>query len=307
MTDNQEFSLAPLASQYSPLRVTTTLDKLFSSSFISFFVNTPFLIKSIEPFSELSGISMTLDCDGEMLLTLSKSLDQASGLDASKQLVDSVNFDSSTRLLQFNLHDLAKQKNRLERIQKNSQAALSRPQYSCDFVAMVETVTIPQYIESLGKMNINASFDDSLRPKLIEKNLSPIPWPVKDEFSLKDNPELLDLFDWIGIALSPDSYKPVTDETEYFKAENCKYLTLEGPLLPSLLETISALSATSTRLILSLKCCKAIPPPFELNLHRLKHFNERKFDATTCTADQMAMTLFKSPSGILSFRLNSTA
>lgn len=266
-------------------------------------------MKSLAPFSDLSGISMTLNEAGEMLLTLSKSLDEASGLDASKQLVDSAHFDSSTRLLNFNLHELAGQTKRLERIQRNCLSALSRPEYACHFMTLVLNTSASQIIESLDKlMGIKALIDDTLRPKLIEKPLnSSIPWPLKDEFELKDNnPELLDLFDWIGSTLRCHKTEAF-NEPDYFKTENCKYLSLEGPLLPPLFDTLTTLSTSSTRLVASLKCCKNIPPPFDLNLQRLQHFNERKFDATACTADQMALCLFKSPTQTLSFRLNSTA
>lgn len=262
-------------------------------------------IKSIKPFSELSSMSMTLQCDGEMLLTLSKSLDQSSGLDASKELVDSEFFDSSTRLLKFNILELSKQKNRLERIQRNSQSFLSRPEYSCDFISMIQVSKVSHVINSLSKMDIKASIDDSLNPKLIEKNLETTSWPIKEEIDLKDNFEILDLFEWIAITLCPDYLKSV-DDSDFCKIDNLKYLSLEGPLLPlSILDTI--LSASSNRFILNLKSCQRIPPPFDLNLQRLKHFNSKKFDDSACTADQMSLTIFKSANQTLSFRINSTA
>ena len=263
-------------------------------------------IKSIQPFSELTGISVTIEATGSMLLTLSSSLNQSTGLDASKILVDSAIFDSSTRLLQFDLKTLQSGSGRLERIQKNSVKVLSRPEYSCEFVAIVDSsFSVTQLSEIL---NCPVTLDNSLRPKLTKKPLKTLSWPVKDEFDLKDQNELLELFDWIGFALNPE-LKGFTDDTDYFITDTCSFLCLEGVLLPPIFiySLLSRLSASSSRLVASLKCCKGIPPSFDLNNNRLKHFNEKKFDPTVCTADQGALAIFQSPLQSITFRLNITS
>lgn len=249
---------------------------------------------------------MTLDLESNLLLTLSKSLDQSTGLDASKPLVDSVFFDSFTRLLNFNLKELAGQKNRLERIQKNS-SLLQRKEYSCDFVAVIESSKFSHLKTLLSKLDINISVSES--PKITETSLESLPWPIKDEFDLKDQAEILNLFDWIGSSLRPGCFKnTLVDEEEFFITDTCKYFSIEGSLLPHILNGhLSALTTSSTRLIFSLKVCQKIPPPFDLNTKRLKHFNEKKFDPSACTADQMALTVFKSPSQIISFKLNTAS
>ena len=300
-----EFDPKVLISDFTFFRFTTFLNKFFSSEFVSNFISAPFLIKSLGPLNEITGISLTIDLESNLLLSLSKSLDQSTGLDASKPLVDSAKFDSSTRLLQFNLKELVGQKKRLERIQNNS-LLFERKEYSCDFVAVIETSKYSQLLESFSKLEIAAVIDESLKPKISQTPLKSFPWPIKDDFDLKDQTEILNLFEWIGLALRPQNYKTVADSDEYFLTDTCKSFTIEGQILPHFNHLLS-LTKSSTRLIFSLKVCQKIPPPFELNLNRLKHFNERKFDSNVCTADQMALTVFKSPLQTLSFRLNSTA
>ena len=136
-----------------------------------------------------------------------------------------------------------------------------------------------------------------------------MPWPIKDEFCLKDQSEILNLFDWIGTSLRPQVYKNnfSNDEEDFFITNTCKYFSIEGSLLPPLKNALALLFSSSTRLIASLKVCQKIPPPFDLNTKRLKHFNEKKFDSSACTADQMALTIFKSPSQTISFKLNTAA
>lgn len=265
------------------------------------------MIKSIEPFSELTGISVTIDSTGQMHLTLSKSLDQSTGLDASKPLVDSALFDSSTRLLCFDLVELSGQKNRLERIQKNSKAVLSRPEYSCDFVAIITSNTASYVSDKLSKIFGNPVIsDESLHPKLTQKPLKNLPWPAKDEFNLMDRLDTLDLFEWMGLTLNPEIEieNRSIDEEEFFKTDTCKFISLEGQLLPPLDDHLSALSTSSTRFLISLKSCRGIPPSVVLNNERLKHFNEKKFDPTACTADQSSLVIFKTPLQYISFRLN---
>ena len=248
-----------------------------------------------------------------MLFTLSRSLDQATGLDASTVLVDSANFDSSTRLLKFNLFELSNEKKRLERIQRNCQNVLSKMEYSCEYSAVIEPSASSELISSLGKLGFSVSIDNNLRPKVTTKDLKSFNWPVKDEFDLKEDVhEIEPLFHWIGVALKPDSYDQTSfdNDEDFFKVDDTlKYFSIEAPLIPfSLISPIiNNLSVASTRLILSLNCCKLIPPNFLLNSQRSKHFNERKFDPSACTADQRALALFKTPLQTLSFRLNSTA
>lgn len=308
MTDDLEFDPKLFISDFTFIRFSSTLPHLFSSEFISFFLSTPFLIKSIAPFNEITAISLTIDLDSNLLLTLSKSLDQSTGLDASKPLVDSAHFDSSTRLLQFNLEELKDQKNRLERIQKNV-AVLKSKEYACDFVAVIETRKQSFIIESLSKLGISAVIDESLRPKIIGNLVKTLPWPIKDEFDLKESNETLDLFEWIGLSLKyPKNSESFSyGSSEFQMIENLKHFSIEGQLLPSLKNHLAHLATSSTRLIFSLKVCQKIPPPFDLNSQRLKHFNERKFDGTACTADQMALSVFKSPLQTLTFKLNSTS
>ena len=252
---------------------------------------------------------MSIDLESNLLLTLSKSLDQSTGLEASKPLVDSIFFDSSTRLLKFNLKELEGQKNRLERIRKNS-ILLQGKEYSCDFVGVIEITKYSQLFASLAKLDIKLLIDESTKISKIQMSLESFTWPIKDEFDLKDQNEILSLFDWIGSSLRPQIYKSKdknADEEEFLITDTCKSFTIEGFLLPAFIQNLLKLSSSSTRLIFSLKVCKKIPPPFDLNLKRLKHFNERKFDSSVCTADQMALTIFKSPSQMISFKLNSTA
>lgn len=296
-------------SQYSYLRFSTTIDKFFTSEFLNFFLKSPFLIKSLNSFSELSAISLTISLDGEMLLTLSKSLDQASGLDASKPVVDSAIFDSSTRLLRFDLKEISKQKNRLERIQSNSKAALSKAEYSCEFLAVVESSTFISVAEEFKSFGIDVIIDQSLRPKIVSKALKKTSWPVKDEFDIRDNDEIMEHFEWIGQALLKPDKRIENLEDNHILLYDCLYLSIEGPLLPPILQSnlIPTTFSSSMRLLVSLKCCQKNPPPFELNLNRLKHFNDRKFDPSACSADQMALVLFKSPMQTLTFRINSTS
>jgi len=252
---------------------------------------------------------LSIDLESNLLLTLSKSLDQSTGLEASKPLVDSIFFDSSTRLLKFNLKELKGQTNRLERIRNNS-ILLQRKEYSCDFVAVIEITKYSQLFASLAKLDIKLLIDESTKISQIQMPLESFPWPLKDEFDLKDQNEILSLFDWIGSSLRPQIYKSKPEDEEFFLTETCKSFTIEGFLLPltsAFIKNLLKLASSSTRLIFSLKVCKKIPPPFDLNLKRLKHFNERKFDSSVCTADQMALTIFKSPSQMISFKLNSTA
>jgi hypothetical protein len=249
---------------------------------------------------------LTLDFEGNLLLTLSKSLDQSTGLDASKPLVDSVFFDSSARLLNFNLKELLGQKKRLERIQKNS-SLLQLKEYSCDFVAVIETTKYSQLQNFLAKLGLNLLITEA--PKIIETSLESLPWPIKDEFDLKDQNEILNLFNWIGSSLiCPKNYKRIDeiDEDDFFITDTCKYFSIEGHLLPPISKHLLNLFTSSTRLIFSSKVCQKIPPPFHLNLKRLKHFNEKKFDSSSCSADQMALILFKSPSQTISFKLNTS-
>lgn len=308
ITDNEDFDLELDDKLFSYIRFTTTLDKIFSSEFIKLQIEKKFIMKSIETFSELSGMSLTISEESELLLTLSRSLDQSTGLDASKELVDSAVFDSSNRLLKFDLIELSTQKKRLERIQRNSRA-LSRPEYSCEFVAIVEMAHVPSFMDTLSKLKINlVTQDDSLRPKVIIKSIETFYWPVNEEFDVKDRHEILDLLDWIGVSLNLKNSDILSKiYLDCFKVGNCmKYICIEGSLLPSshLLKRLQSLLTSSTRTIFSLKLCKGIPPAFELNALRLKQFNERKFDPTACTADQQALTIFKSPSQTLSLRLN---
>lgn len=281
------------------------MDKLFDSNFINFFNSDPFLIKSTEPFSDLTSFSLTIDLEGQLLLTLSRSLDQLSGLEASKPLVDSALFDSSTRLLHFNLKELAEQKNRLERIQKNSRSTLGRPEYSCEFVAVLEASKSSETLKMLEKLGITVNVDETLRPSVSESSLKNLPW--FNEINFEDSNDLHHLFNWIGRSLKSVDCDPMDDSELIIPA--CKHLSIEAPLLPFqfVYELLNRFSSSSSRLILSLKVCQRIPPPFELNSQRLKHFNERKFDATVCTADQRALIIYKSPEKTISFQLNAAS
>ena len=279
------------------------MDKFFTSKFLSFFNSNPFLIKSIEPFSELTSLSLTIDLESRLSLTLSRSLDQSSGLDASKLLVDSAVFDSSTRSLQFNLVELAAQKNRLERIQNNSKSTLSRPEYSCDFVAVLETSKSTDALKIFETLGIKAVIDDSLRPPVTESSLKNFPWFT--EINLDDSASIHDLFNWIGASVKSIKY----DFNSERSLIDCKLMSIEAPLLPFKLisDLLNHLTASSTHLISSSKVCQRIPPSIELNAQRLKQFNEKKFDPTACTADQRALIIYKAPSGIVSFQLNATS
>ena len=255
-------------------------------------------------------MSLTISENSELLLTLSRSLDQSTGLDASKELVDSAVFDSSTRLLKFDLIELSTQKKRLARIQRNSQAALSRPEYSCEFVAVIELAHVPVFMETLSKLGINLVTQDadSVRPKVNVMSIETFYWPVYEEFDVKDRHEILDLVDWIGLSLNHNNSDILSKiSLDCFKVGNCmKYMCIEGSLLPSshLLDRLKNLLTSSTRTIFSLKLCQGIPPDFDLYALRLKQFNECKFDPSACTADQQALTIFKSPNQTISLRLN---
>lgn len=310
VTDDEEFTLN--SSAFTFLRFRTTLDKFFTCQFIELLKtetkNDDFLIKSLEPLNEITGISVTIDGEeGKMLLALSKSIDQSTGLDASKLLVDSAKFDSSTSLLEFNLFELLGQKKRLQRIQGNSAKVLARPEYSCDFVAVFQATGKPaEFIQKLSTLlGTTVAIDDSLRPKLTQQIVKNLPWPLKDEINLMNRPETLEIFDWIGYTLNPD-YNYKADSEDFFSLDSCKFVSLTGPLLPPKLiyEALNHLTESSTRLVASLKCCQGIPPSFGLNLERLKHFNEKKFDPTACTADQSALALLKTPLQSVIFRLN---
>lgn len=315
MTDDKDFTLDPFLKSFSYLRFRTTLDKLFSTEFISLFANDtlkhPFkilLLKSIEPYSQLTDMTVTIDSQGQMLLTLSRSLDQSTGLDASVPLIDSAVFDSSTRLLQFNLPELLTQKKKLERIQRNSAAVLDRLEYSCEFVAVIDSKVNSSFINnSLSKLfGSPVSIDTSLNPKLTAIPSKSVYWPINEKINLSDRLEVLDRFDWIGQVLNPNFPQNfASDETELI--DNFTFFSLEGPILFPLTDLIPQLLSSSTRLLVSLKACQKIPPSYNLNSHRLKHFNEKKFDPTACTADQSGLVIFKSAHQTITFTLNSTA
>lgn len=300
------------------------MEKFFSPQFLHFLnehANSANLsIKSLGPFSEMTGISLTIDTDGKMLLCLSRSLDLATGLDASVQLVDSAVFDSSTRLLQFNLLQFKEKDKGLQRIRKIGGAVLSKPEYACEFVASfsLSSTDHQKFINSLSKALTDTPItsDESLRPRIsVKQHNNPFPWPIKDEFSLlkPDRQELLDLFHWIGCTNfhSQESLMQqfIADDWGYQKIADLRFVCVEAPLLPFKLvsEALTTLISSSTRLVASFKECTGIPPPFELNKQRLKHFNERKFDHSTATADQSALIIFKSPLQTLSFKLNDSA
>ena len=299
----EPLSSSTLTSSFTFIRFNCTLDTFFTFDFINFFISNPFLVKSIQPFSDLTSFSLTIDLQSELLLTLSRSLDQSSGLDASKPLVDSAVFDSSTRLIRFDLKELASQKNRLERIQKNSKAALSRPEYSCEFISILDSSKSAETTKMFERLGIKVKVDESLRPRVNEISLNNFNW--FGEINFNDSNNLHDLFNWIGSSFKSKNY-PTDSES---KMQNCKHYSIEAPLIPFkfISNLLTSISSTSGHLIVSLKVCQRIPPSFELNSQRLKQFNERKFDVTACTADQRAFVVFTTPQETISFQLNGTS
>lgn len=286
-------------SKFSFIRFNCTLDKFFKSDFINYFISNPFLIKSTQPFSELTSISLTLDLKSELLLTLSRSLDQSSGLEASKPIVDSFVFDSSARLLQFDLKELVKHKKHLERIQRNSADKLGRSEYSCEFLGVLDSSKLSETLKLFQNIGISAELDNSSRPSVRETLLENFSWMTTD------TQNYLELFDWIGYSLKLLNNNSSFDS---FSKEECKHFSIEAALIPFhvISDLLNHLANTSSHLLVSLKVCPKIPPPFHLNLNRLKHFSEKKFDLTLCTCDQRALIYYKL-SETVSFQLNSSA
>lgn len=266
-----------------------------------------------------------------MNVTMSRSLDQSSGLDASHEIVDSANFDSSSRLLSFNLPELSKQKKKLERIQRLSSSVLCRPEYSCEYFAVVSTSNLGEFVELFqNNLKVPVAFDDSLRPKMVKLNVPTCLWPKEEIIELSNPSRLMEIFEWIGMclkvksdsSLSPSNqkhelqclsvfnnfYRNSTDFVEL--KSSLTFLSISCPILP--LQLYSNLinfiqNQNKNTAVASLKCCEKIPPSVELNSIRSKHFNKKKFDPTACTADQSALALYISKTQIISFRLNSTA
>lgn len=305
-------------SLHTFLRLNTTIDRLFSSPVLRLFqeptVFGSVLLRSLATYSPLSAIACSIDATGHMLLTLSRSLDQATGLDASQEIIDSAHHDASTRLLAFNLVQLASTPARLERIRVNSRV-LARKEHAVELVMAVETAHMAEIIDTLRSGDIVALRDESLRPRLVMKQLVDVAWPSLATPPVEDEYAVLEVFEWIGRALktTPSGElmalrRPFLATEEQIVLPHATFMSIEGPILPpSVWTSIAALVEAHPRLVLAGRVCKTLPPDATLNAQRAKHHRPRRCDPTVATADQSAFALWLTGGTGLSFRINTTA
>lgn len=268
-------------------RVTSTIDVLFSASFLELVKAESVSLRSISTFSEQSELSLSLDFKGNLQMTMSKRLYESSGLDAAQVIVDSVHFSSTARLLSFNLVKLSNEAGHLKRIRERCER-LAKPLFSCEFVVLCKG--------RLGSIFDSPVVEQPL-PNFQSYRLETRAWFDKEDASLQEKLE------WMSLAVR------TTLDGERSDFSGLSILKLEGPLLPSCLITqiIDCILPQASHLIVAAKVPYRIPPHPHLNKLRAAHFNPRKFDPTVATADQQGFFIVKSPSEASVYTLNTTA
>lgn len=274
---------------FKQYRFTCTLDKFFSAPFLDLVKAGSITLRSVSTYSNQSELSVSLDLQGNLHLTMADRLYESTGLDAARFIVDSVHFSSTARLLSFDLIKLAKEDAHLKRIRQRS-ALLASQVFSCDFVAL-----------SKGRLDniLGVTVAEEPLPVIRTSSIESFGWMEEDSCAT-----LQEKIEWMSLAVKKPSSSSGSNSVS-----GMSLYSIEGPLLPSFFisQIIDNCLPQATHFVLSARAPASLPPHPHLNKLREAHFSASKYDPTTATADQQGFLVLKSPTECSLFTLNTTA